>query len=784
MFLRPIIAGSLLVSATLLIASCGLLTATPDSLTFSPAKGDTRLYDIYTRTFLEVDGPWGTDSLTIDSNVIVDYEVLGSGRQLHIAMQPEYFWMKMGGRTISSFGPTDHGTEVVRELMESGFEFFLDARSGELKSFTSRNEVLWQAIQREAAIAPLIDQLEQQMAKPGALFPEISLTEGETVTVEEPGELEEVALTTRKVTGTEVIVDLEGKGKDNARIAGVMVLERDTGWIRRLALYTSGSFEAQGNPGRSRQLVVMIADGAASFTAEGVVKHADHAERFEGWAGLVEGPRPGQLEEYQEQSRQTDLLLPADTFGFSYSPPTSFSGQPYLDLEIDHAFHPLTIPGSFDITDLELTGANGEVIPIRFHEAQTFTGFYGMWPKVATLSRQVPLGWNIDLESLESLQRVTARGTYLPALVEPLVLPLDPHQATEVTMNGARARAVPTGEPGEFELYLEETETHWFSGQIYTSVPVEAATLRGAPHVDGLDKAKQELFYMVGHTGKGSGNLRLNFTSETPDELVAYVVSKADAEAEAFELTFIHEDELYQDLDRAPTYQGMKNHGTPFYLESMPPDLRAVIDSPPPSLGDIHLPETAEDNTLSLTLPEPLAGICELDVVDAPDFNNTRLVWYTDGNVGDEQDDWSRTWHLETEGGAHFSFYDISVTAEIRCPSIQGWHVVELDAGERPWLVDVTRLPGDPDLNRPMTEFISQYRFFGSYGWELPPLPLEKPFFFHDYRRGFYGPPTLAEYLVDGRWLRIAGKVERAEYLALGDEPEVRRWTVQFPPSP
>lgn len=776
MLLPTRLAGSLMLSVPLLISGCASLAGNPDSLTFSPSTGDSRRYDIYTNTFLEVDGEWGSDYLTIDSDMIVDYEVLGSGRHLRIAMQPEYFWMDMDDRTVASFGPIERGTAVMRELMESGFELTIDARSGELEDITNRNEDLWRTIQEEDEIAPLIDQLEQQVTRPGPLFPGISLIEGETVTVEEPEGFQEVTLTTRTVTGTEVTVALEGKGENDARIAGVMVLERDTGWLSRLALYTNSSFEAQGHSGRSSQLVVMIADGAAPYSAKGVTEYTG---QFEGKAYLEEGPAPEQVEEYQEQARQTDLIIPADAFGFRYSPPSSFSGQPYLDLEIDHAFHPFTIPGAFDITDLELSDASGEVIPIRFHNYQTGTGLFGTLPQVMTWSRQIPLGWNTDLERLENLERITAQGTYRPVTVEPLVLPLDPHNATEMTVNGASARAVPTGEPDEFELYLEETESHWFSERLHAPVTMEATTLRDASFAEWLGEANQELFYQVGRSGRGPGNLRLSFPHGSPEELVFYVISNADEEAQAFELTFIQEDELYKDLDRAPTYQGMMDRGMPF-----DPDAEEPAPLPVQRMADIHLPETAEGNTLSVSLPEPLAGLCEFGLVEAPAISGTPLTWRTNGEMGDQQDSWARSWQLETEDGVRSYFYDISVTAEIQCPSIQGWQAMDLDTGERPWLVDVTQLPGDPDLAQPMTEFISRYRFFGSYGWELPPLPLEKPFFFHDFSGGIEGPPTLEDYLIDGRWLRIAGKVERAEYLALGDEPEVRRWTVQFPPLP
>lgn len=58
--LLPIrLAGSLLLSVPLLMSGCASLSGTPDSLTFSPATGDSRRYDIYTTTFLEVDGQWG-----------------------------------------------------------------------------------------------------------------------------------------------------------------------------------------------------------------------------------------------------------------------------------------------------------------------------------------------------------------------------------------------------------------------------------------------------------------------------------------------------------------------------------------------------------------------------------------------------------------------------------------------------------------------------------------------------------------------------------------------------
>ncbi|WP_250464076.1 hypothetical protein [Microbulbifer litoralis] len=733
------------------LATLAFLTACsdapPGTVRFSPSTGDTRSYQVHSRSRIRVGAPSLERSLTVDSDTVLRYKVLGTGRTLKLAIEPTYTRFSLDGRTNFSNARADDSRagNVLRELMSAGFELEIDTETGTIEHFASSNDALWQTVLEDAG-GPVVDNLEKQMSPPGVPQLAVPAIEGKTVTLSNFRGADQLQLTVERVTDSEVVTRLEAHGKA-MRLQGTMVLERDSGWLKRLALISENHIEQDDIGGSSRQQLLVLPEDSPSVLGSWLLNM-----RLGGEQGRPFEPAPTANKVADTATAEQVLPVPVGSL---------VQTQDWLLLQVGHDLGRNAFPGRFDLEDLQLQGADGEPLPLELFRMSRYDFFDPDAGKHSTMARYVPLGWDNAGEQLEKIGQITATGHYQALDVEAVTLPLDGEKATEVTLHGARAEAIPTDNPREFRLRLQHTGTHHFSSRIHG---LEEA--RGIqPDGEWLSAEEREILRLVALGHYALGDIRMVFSEQVPDELTLYLLSDSDRQPFDYQLRFVTEAAMRNDLSLPPTTE------VPLY-ENADGDDTADI-----ALGELELPQP-QNNQLALELPASLVGSCQPTVVEAPDIDGHPLVWrrLTENATNNNQLGTTQQWQLSTEDGIRHYFYGLEIEHAIRCKGRSEWRAVPISLGDRPWLVEPTQLGDQFDPHQPIADFLQRYRFIGTQGWPLAPVPPNSEV--------SLSASTVGDYLTRDGLLRLAGEVQRVEQRVFTGEPEERLWSTDFQPLP
>ncbi|MBD3895341.1 hypothetical protein IEI94_05705 [Halomonas sp. ML-15] len=727
----------------------------PESVAFAPEKGDTRSYQLFSEGRLGSGSSNTGRDQVVGFGSVLRYEVLDIGRSLNLAITPRYLEQSVDGRReFSTMDPSDTQNPVMRELMSAGFEVDIDSDSGEVRRFTSRNEDLWQTLQ-EDGLAPLLEIFEEQMTT-GMAMPEIPLTEGEVVTVSGSHGAADLQITVHSVTDTELVTTLQ-TDHEEVKLAGTMVLERETGWLRRLAVVSEVSQEDHEGHGTVRQALVMLPEDEPSWLGAWLINMAPSDP--DDYVAIQPGPSPEEFDGDALVDGDTVLTAPVGTW-------VPFSSE--IVLEIDHDLPKGAFSGYLDFADLRIESEEGEVLDVGLQQTMRYAFYHPDRKRHTTQAWYVPLGWGDELAPLERAKRLTATGVaYRPVAAEALDLPLDSDQKTEVTSGDIRAEAIPTDSPREFLLRFHSTPDHWFGDRIYG---IKDAITRRIPEEDAPDWLTSHEAWMLQAVAIGrstASDLRVEFEEgKTPDSLTLFALSESEAVPVDGPVRFVTEEARYSDIDLPP----------PFDVTLYPDG-----DEPPQvGLADLELPD-AENNRALFRLPASLAAMCEPVVVEAPKINNQPLVWQhvDEDDAGNRQQlPTEQKWQLITEDGVRKHFYDIEVESELRCRGEGEWQTVDLALGDKPWLVRLDELPDAVDQEQSMSRFLQRYRFVSEQGDALAPMPRER------YSDVSLATASIADYLNEGDRLRLAGSVQRVERFEGDGQPDTRRWSLRYAPLP
>ncbi|MCW8127930.1 hypothetical protein [Microbulbifer halophilus] len=719
----------------------------PGTIVFSPSKGDVRSYQVHSQTRIRVGDSSRKRTMRMENDAVLRYQVLDTGATLKLGIEAPYTRFSLDGRkSFSSTNPDGkRGTTVLRELMSAGFEVDIDSDTGSIERFVNRNEDLWQTVLEEGP-DPVVDNLKKQMSPPGFPQPAIPLNEGERITLPDFRGIGKLQLTTEQVTDDEVVTTLEAQG-EKVRLRGTMVLERGNGWLKRLALVSETEIERHGIKGTSHQKLVMLPEGSPSSLGDWLLEVNLGGEEGR---PFPPAPAPGELVDTATEEQ----VVPSPVGSFS-----TFDDQ--LRLSISHGFDNNNLSGDFELEDLELQDAAGNPLPLNLFRSSRYIYIDPATEQHHTMAQFIPLGWDNANEQLQKVQQITATGHYRPLVAEALTLPLNPEKATVVASRGARAEAIPTDNPREFRLRFHNTKAHRFSPRIHDLTDARGYVSDG----DWLSAEEREMLRLVALGRYAAGDTRVVFEREMPETLTLYLLSETDSEPFDYQLRFVTEAALRNDLSLPPT-------GEVLLYGDETGNTAAGIE-----LDELELPQP-QRNQLSLELPGSLAEACKPVVVEAPQINGHQLVWLrqTAETTDDNRLSTTQHWQVGTEDGVRSYFYDIRVENAVRCKGQAKWQAVLGSLGDRPWLVDPTQLPGEIDPEQPIADFLRRYRFIGEQGRALAPVPPNSGV--------SLDASSVGDYLTHSGRLRLAGKVQRIEQLVFTGEPEERSWSASFQPLP
>ncbi|PTU73555.1 hypothetical protein [Pseudomonas mangrovi] len=735
----------------LFLSACG-----SDEVSFRPDKGDSRQYQLYTKSQMSLEAGGTRQSRTDLGSLLVTYEIEEVRPHLRMLVRADYLQLKMPGRTISS-SDRDESDPQFRELMAEGIEFDIDLDSGALLDIRGRHREHWDALIKEGG-ERFVSEMRKQLNTP-ALLERIPAKVGAELKLSSFQGSEDLLLRVEEVSDEEVLASIQLDG-EQARAYGYLRLERNSGWLRRLAMVAEQPFDEYGFRGTTRtQFLMLPAEQGVPLSSLDVY----------GWdepdaEGFI-------FPAWEEQSAE----LPAEPASEAQVFPSDVGSIEYYEnvrLEYLHALDKTA--GHLEFRRLQALDDQGEPLDL-----QLFGATWGMTRSsrpgegARTMAVYLPLGWQDTQEKLEALQQIRLQADYFPYLPERLELPVDPQRSSRLELDGAGIELSPTGNPGEFILSFSASEKAFFSMAVEGLTGAQGWLHVESPPADWLTLDDARLLRSVA-AESGGWRYRVKFADDVPKVLGVHLLRR-QAEAQfSRELQFLSGEAQYDRLDLAPQAS--------YYLHADPSEQIQPVAAPF-DLQTLAL-EDAELNRLRLTLTTEQAALCQLQVLDAPSEAGHALTFLQApaerDYSGGLQLPATQQWQLRTDDGVRQYFYGIELRAQLRCSGRASWNEVEFELGERPWLIDPRRLPGYVDEpGQRAASFLSRYRFVDESGRALTLLPATSQ------QQGLdVGIAALSEYLTEEGLLRLAGTPVRVEQLRSDGEPLEKTWTTRLAPLP
>jgi len=728
-----------------LLAACG-----NDDLSFRPSQGDSRQYQLHSSVQIELEAGGHRRELAQRTAMILTYEVESLRPHLSMRVRADHLQVRMPGLRFSSAEPGEGEPAAVRELFAEGFQIDVDPDSGRLLDFRGRHREHWQALLAERGEG-MVEALRKQLETPGVLTA-IPARVGAEVRLAGFQGNPELLLRVERVDAQELLASLQMQG-EQGRAQGYLLLERDGGWLKRMALVSEQPFRQQGLSGTSRAQVLMM-PVEAGLTSLDAYEWGETDPQ-----GFVFPPWEEQRDELPAQV-DAQQVFPSELGELSRE-----DGQ--LRLSYEHGLSG-GVPGELVWRDLRLRDVLGQSIDLQLLGGAPAT-FAGLQPGelAQTHASYLPLGWVDVQDRLGALQEVLLQADFFPYRQERLTLAVDPVRASRLERDGAAIELTPTGEPGEYLLAFSAGGGAFFSMAVEGLAGAQGWLHPEPPPAEWLTADEARLLRSV--TGAGGWRYRVRF-AEPPAELGVHLLRRAARPAFSRELQFIPAAALYGRSDVAPAGS--------FYLYAEPQEAAEPLDPLRLELEDVAL------NRLRLTLPREQAALCRLRLLQPASEAGRPLTWMPaeaePDYSGGRQLPRNQQWQLRTADGVRQYFYDLELHSQLSCSGRARWQPVEMELGERPWLVDPRRLPGYAEAApQRAASFLQRYRFLDRSGQALALLPPTAQQLGLD-----IGIAMLDEYLTDEGLLRLAGRVVRVERLESDGEAFERTWTTRLAPLP
>lgn len=692
-----------------------------ETLVFDPKPQDTRSYHAELSVRSGESEQSYLDATYISS--LTRFEVTGGGPdEIALRVYPDWFAIHSDGTTFgSALGDVP---EELAELMREGLDATVERGSGRLTDVRAHGD----------AELPddVIGQLRAQFRQPAAPIA-IEVEQGWSTTTEIDG-VHNVTVTVTRVTQESVYLNYEG-ADGYARLSGLAVLDRDSGWIERQVLTEEIDVGIGEGETSVQRLTVAMAVRGSSFPVR-----ADMARQPARWYDMPDAgpaplePLPGETEIFGDPvgsvesfDRGLGLSLPlpvalGDNVGrFEMGPLRAYAGDRDLGIEFV---------------------AESPVVMMAFRGEADF--------RAATLAR--PLGIGDVQAGMEEATELRADLSWYPADPFTITLRPDAEARARATKNGATATFGPTEEGYALDL----------SGQMHDRFSVafpDAAGVRGRIYAGdkGPDWLTPTESQARGQAAADPAAIHIALRADsTPEEITIRVNRHAGQPAATREVVYLTERGARLDPDREPETIALFPEGAPPVLEGVEP-------------------EGMERAALRFRLSRRQAGHCRARLDDATPLAGHGFIFVgteTEGQGG------SRMLELRTddERRAHFYGYGDAV-AVLDCDALAVWEEADLQPGTaRPWVIDPAALDLDP--SETVGELFAEWRFRDAAGMELT---LTSP-----QGGAAASDATVEEATYPDGTLRVAGRPVRFEHAATEPGPVTRRFEVRFPdlPSP
>lgn len=745
----------------LLLVSCSAERA--DTVSFKPEKGDEYHYRVYGNTVIDIDSSRGSEGITVSNDMLLGYKVVGVGDVVSFDISIDALKINGGGTRITNLNADRE--PAFRALMSQGFAVDVRLSDNKVTRFTAKNEKVWQAMLQDRG-EQLQQELHKMMQTPGVSM-SFPAKVGHSFKLAGYFNVPEMTLTVNEVTEQHVLLQVEATETDT-RLFGYIRLHRDNGWIDRMAVLTEMPFDDGYSNGKARSVVLMIPQKQYSGDLSNLDYYSEEPYEYT-WPEDF----PSDWLERANRKPTEGAIFSQDTGVFS----TEFYEEEALRLRYPHQMMPLLAEGALELTELRFLDIEGKPLPI---ETAPYFSFLASWfnDEYQSITPLNLKGWDMTTEQLARLDSIEAEAVYHYAQLKPVSLPVQATESSVLQYQDISARLEPlSGEKNTFFLTLTSGQTRWFS--FYMGLPAGTMVqMLPEHHSDQVAMSVKEarLLSLGKHSGPVS-HFKLIF-KEIPTDITLYVNEQTGEISSKGKLRFINE-QAYATEDYVMPLQDEF-----LYQEDQFSQLTSEQDVESLSLKDMPLPQP-DNHALTLTLSAEQAALCELTVVEAPDVNGHTLRWqqvadnyYYSSDIKPKQ----QRWQLTSEDGIRQYFYDMKVTSRLQCDGDPQWTALPHNQRGSFWRLDITELDPELDVSMPLSQFIARYRFLNRNHKALALAYLPQQY--EGKAVDEQSMQRLQSILIDGRWLKIAGRAVVVEKLQIQGQAISREWTAEFAPLP
>lgn len=757
----------LVTSFTLALNGCH--HALSHELTFSPHSGDEHRYMMYTSSSISGIGK------QLSTQALIDYQVnRADHHQIGMGITFDFYRLNSYGMNLySNRYPRNKDEQSIHRLISSGLDVSFNSQTGDIESLrgqdqkhwqqavTARDNTLTQILQRSLTMPGVAASIP---TKTGAIVPLdhfIGIAAQLVVTRVTETELSarlETITSTASAANTNHTAPLQKDGNGHpVKIYGYVTFDRQTTWIKSMVLQASKPFKRGDEERTLNERIVMlppedayaIIDSEAYASASSFFLKRPFDFKLQTLAKIPTVPHAGSAIPYNN--------------GFVDAQPND-RGHGYLQYHYFNAHNDYT--DAVRLTHIQPVDHMGKPINTQqwfINQAPAGDRLYSNLGNITYDA--VPLGW-AAAANRPKIAGYTATAEYSPAQLTPTTFDWNSTRPQTIKVGEITVSITPQGNntyhlhaenagnstflkrfdglDGEYgistPLWLENKRPNWVSKD--TDMAIVLANPRVIDLTLQLEKTPEKVTLY-------SSSIADKPTLQKSIKLTALKAYSADPDnPPAYPSMYLSRDDDYADADKVSTFNVETLHPTLVYGQG-----------------------------LEFKLPQTWALFCQLKVDKGFKDAGHPVEWQK------ESTDWLSskqmlTYNLSTDVGRHHFFYGKTVATSVHCNGTPQWETIDVQTDKQhPWLVDIDSIAPNIDRSMPFTEFQQRYRFKIAPHILVPAADALDGHKIHD-------DVTLAEELIDGRWLRLFAYPQSAEKLTTNGPAIDRHWTHTFKPLP
>lgn len=733
------------------------------TLSFNPKDGEQRRYQMYSDTKISAETRSGKRSEQFNTVMLLDYEVKETTDSYSVHMAPQYMQMKLPQGKFRSFEKlkSSGADKDIRAMMEAGFTADIDKDTHEITNFIIHQE---SEKLRSKGFDPIQEILNDEFGRPGFVS-DLEIKKGAEQIIEMKSPLPPVTVRVEEFTDTTVTLSASGNN-DEAKVFGYAIMERDSGWTKRLTMVIDMPL-----PKQSR-----ASEGAVRMVTSIYPEDWMYGQNLD----ALERSEPMMLDNSDFKQKDTPKMAQNEAVFANQSGELKFRNG-LVSLSYFHPSVDFEAVGFIKISDLEVKDKNGESLAMTMHNnaALTYSSIRG--ENVRTIADFFPLGWSEVVDNLEQMGSIEATLERYAVSHEIVELPVD-KAGSSIEMQGATATLIPTDDEKIFDLKIASTKTSYFNTKL-NGVSGGLIKYDKASQAPDWIKAGESRALAITKAGNYPITMQVSFMDGLPDSIKLKFTHYSDNKLAEKRVTFYDEDTLKNDTTLAPIsnvllFPPKKTQKNQRDLQFNTASLQALK------------PVSFASPQLYLTLTPEQATICDLQVTSDSKDSGSKLVmkenlepdefYYRASNLKMTR---KAVYQLMTADGVQRYFYDQQVALKLSCKGEPSWQTQDITLAERNWMIPLESLLGkhwqDTYTDMPMSDFLRNYRFVDAKGRALVVLPKDST------RRSVdYFTTELSEFITNDGFLRIGGQVDKVEKLIATGKPFTKSWSHQLPSLP